>query len=100
MNEERGSNWDARNNASVRIKESCDDPTLATYRPSASFDPKGKGKTIMLDNEEEAQSRQLKMSFEERKNKVYTFLRDKVAKLFQQALKSGRLTLPQPTRPE
>lgn len=34
------------------------------------------------------------------KNKVYAFRRDKVAKMFQQALKSGRLALPAPIRPE
>lgn len=87
-------------NTGVQIRESRDEPAPATYRPSTSYDPNGKGNATMLGNEEENQPCQPRMSFEENKNKVHTFRRDKSAKLFQQALMSVRLMLPAPTRPE
>lgn len=69
-----------------------------TVHTSSSYS-KGKEKAIILC-QEEVLPRPPRQTFEKRKNKFYGFKRDKVAKLFQKALKSGRLTLPNPTRPK
>lgn len=87
-------------NIGTWARKSGNEPTSAADRSSSSLDSKGKGKAIVLSNEGGSRPCLPRMSFKERNNMDYTFRQDKVAKLFQQALQSGRLTLPTPTKPE
>lgn len=89
------------NNMGIQICEPKSNVSLGTYKsiPLSSFNPKGKEKAVVLGHEDEAQPHPSRSSFEV-KNKIYNFRKDIVAKLFQQALELGRMTLLAPTRPE
>nr|CAD1844035.1 unnamed protein product [Ananas comosus var. bracteatus] len=68
--------------------------TNSSNQPSAD-----KGKAIIIRGDD-VSAKQDRPTFEQRLNKVYSFRREAVSKLFRQALKSQRLTLPNPARPE
>nr|CAD1837639.1 unnamed protein product [Ananas comosus var. bracteatus] len=48
----------------------------------------------------EAQTRKSQSWIEERKNKTYSFKREKVPRIFEQVMKTKKLVLPEPTKPE
>lgn len=92
----------ARGVATNEVRRSNNPPASSPPVQSASAPAQplsDKEKAVMIGGDEPPPKRKW-VSFEEIQNRVYSFRQDAVPKLFRQALRSQRLTLPTPTKPE